>query len=89
MRGRLQVSKRLGQTRLTKDCIGSVATRNADRHGEISFRDRAMPNFVAAVALPHENATRGTQQIAQRLIKLRRHSGCGRLGFAQRGDLQE
>jgi hypothetical protein len=44
---------------------------------------------VAALSLANERAARGAQQVAQGPIELRRHSGSGRFGFAQRGDLQE
>lgn len=82
-------SKRLRQTGLAKDGIGGVAARNADGYGEVLLRDRAVPDFVAAFALPDEDATRGPQQVTQGPVELRRHLGCGRLGFAQCGDLQE
>jgi len=82
-------SKRLRQSRLAQDGIGGMAARNADRHGEIPLGDRAMPDFMAALALPDQSAAGGAQQVAQGPIELRGHSGRGGLGFAQRGDLQE
>lgn len=82
-------SERLGQSRLAQNGVGGVAARDADGHREIPLGDRAVPDFVAALALPDERAARFTQQIAQRPIELRRHSGCRRLGFAQSGDLQK
>jgi hypothetical protein len=45
--------------------------------------------FRGCPCLADERAARCTQQVAQRPVELRRHSGGGRLGFAQRGDLQE
>jgi len=54
---------------------------------EISSRDRAVPDLMAAAALPNESAARRAQQLPQLAIKLRRHSGQRLLGFAQRGDL--
>jgi hypothetical protein len=53
-------SKRLRQPSLAQDRVGGVATGNADRYGKISLGDRAMPDFVAALALPDERATGGT-----------------------------
>jgi hypothetical protein len=52
-------SKRLGQPSLAQDRVGGVATGNADRHGKIPLGDRAMPDFVAALALPDKRATGG------------------------------
>ncbi len=48
-----------------------------------------MPDFVAALARADERAACGAQQVAQGPVELRRHSGRGRFGFAQRGDLQK
>lgn len=62
---------------------------NADGHGEIPLRDRAVPDFVTAAPLPDHRAACGAQQIAQLAVELRRHSARGRPSFAQRGDLQE
>jgi len=56
---------------------------------EISSRDRAVPDLMAAAALPNESAARRAQQLPQLAIKLRRHSGQRLLGFAQRSDLNE
>jgi hypothetical protein len=39
--------------------------------------------------LTNQRATRGAQQVTQRFVELRRHSGDGWLGFAQCGDLEE
>lgn len=66
-----------------------MATRNADRHREVSPGERAALDLVAAAALPHEGAAGGAQQVPQRAVELRRHSDHGRFGFAQCGDLQE
>ena len=82
-------SERFRQSGLTQDSIGGVSARNADRHGKISFGNRAVPDFVTAAPLPDQRAAGGAQQIPQRAIELRRHSACGRFGFAQRGNLQE
>ena len=48
-----------------------------------------MPDFVTAFALPYQLAASGAKQLAQAPVELRRHSGRGLIGFAQRGDLQE
>jgi hypothetical protein len=82
-------SKRLRQTGLAQNSVGGVAARDSNRHREISLGDRAMPNLVAALALPHHHAARGTQQVAQGSVELRRHLRRGGLCFTQRGDLQE
>ena len=52
-------SEGLGQPGLTQDRIGSVAAWNADGYREIPLCDRAMPDFVASLALPDERATGG------------------------------
>jgi hypothetical protein len=44
---------------------------------------------VTATPLTHHRASGCPQQLAQRAVELRRHSTCGRLGFAQRRDLQK
>jgi len=49
------------------------AAWDTDRHGEITFSDRAVPNFVAALALPDQRAAGGPQQVAQRAIELLSH----------------
>ena len=85
----IRYSKRLGQTGLSQDSVGGMTTGNADRHSKIPLRDRAMPDFVTTASLPDQRAAGGPQQIPQGAIELRRHSACGRFGFAQRGDLQE
>ena len=66
-------SKRLRQAGLAQDSVGGMTTENADRHREISLRDRAMPDFMAAAALPDQTTTSGAQQIPQRPVELRRH----------------
>jgi hypothetical protein len=66
-----------------------MTARNSDRHREVLFGDRAMPNFVTSPALPDEGAAGRAQQIPQRTVELRRHSDTRRLGFAQRRDLHE
>ena len=81
-------SECLGQAGLAEDGIGGMPARDADGDREISLRDRAMPDFVAAFALAHQSALRRAQQIAQRAVELWGHSG-NRFGFAQCGDLQE
>ena len=80
-------SERLGQARLTQDSIGGVTAGNTDGHSEIPLRDRAVPDFVAALALPDERASRRTQQLPQSAVELRSHSGGGRFGFPERCDL--
>jgi hypothetical protein len=45
-------------------CVGRVAAGNADRHGDISLGDRAVPDFVAALALPDLRAAGGAQQVS-------------------------
>ncbi len=82
-------SKRLRQSGLSQDRVGGVAAGDADGHGKIPLRDRAMPDFVAATSLPDQRAAGGAQQIPQGAIELRRHSARGRFGFAQRSDLQK
>lgn len=44
---------------------------------------------MAALPVPDEIAARLGQQFTQGAIELRGHSGTERLGFTQRGDLQE
>jgi hypothetical protein len=56
---------------------------------KIPFGKRTVPNFMAALPLTNQRATSGSQQVTQRLVELRSHSGDGRLGFTQRGDLEE
>jgi hypothetical protein len=58
------ISKRFGQARLAQDGVGGVPARDADRHREIPFRDRAMPDFVTALALPNQRASCSAQQVA-------------------------
>src|SRR5579872_2463898 len=77
-------SKRLRQSGLTQDCICRVPAWDADGHRETPFRDRAIPDFVAALALPDEGATCRPQQLAQRLVELRRHSIHAAAGSASR-----
>lgn len=94
MRGRAQRQSSLrlkcvGKASLTQDGIGSVPTGNANGHREISLGDRAVPDFVTALALPYHSTTRRSQKIPQRPVELRRHSSAQRLGFAQGGDLQK
>ncbi len=52
-------SKRLRQPSLAQDRVGGVATGNADWDGKIPLGDWAMPDFVAALALPDERAPGG------------------------------
>jgi hypothetical protein len=59
-----------------------MTARNSDRHREVPLGDRAAPNFVTSPALPDEPASRGTRQVAQFAIELRRHSNGNRFGFA-------
>lgn len=82
-------SKGLRQAGLTKDRVRCVAARDAERYSKVSLGDRALPNLVAALALPHRHATSGAQQITQGLVELRRHSRGGGLGFAQGRDLEK
>jgi hypothetical protein len=82
-------SKCFRQSGLAKNCVRGVAAWDADRHGEVPLGDRAVPDFVAAFALPHEHTTCIAQQIAQRTVELRSHSGGDRFGFFQRRDLKE
>ena len=58
---RLASSKRLRQAGLPKNGVGGVPARNAHRHREISLGYRAVPDFMAAFALPDEQAAGGTQ----------------------------
>src|SRR5580765_7580673 len=67
------ISKGLGKTRLAKDSVGSVTTRDADRDREVSLGDRAMPDFVTAAPLSDKPATGGSEQLAKGTIELRRH----------------
>lgn len=83
------LSERLRQPRLTQYGIGCVPARNADRHSEVPACSGAMPNLVTALALTHHCTASRTEQFTQQPIELRRHSGRGRLGFTQRGDLKE
>jgi hypothetical protein len=75
-------SERLGKSGLTQDSVRGVTAGNADRYREVSLRDRAVSDFVAASALPNQSTTCGAQQIPQRAIELRRHSARSRFGFA-------
>ena len=81
-------SKRLRQPRLPQNCIRRMTARDADRHGKILICDWAMPDFMAALALADEDTARRFQQVPQRAVELRGHSGCGGFGFAKRRDLQ-
>ena len=58
LRDRTAGSERLGQTRLAQNGISGVPARDADGHGEVSLRDRAAPDFVAAFALANERCIR-------------------------------
>jgi hypothetical protein len=82
-------SERFRQACLAQDRIGGVAAWNSDRDGEVSFGDRAVPDFVASLALADKKTAGAAQQIPQRLVELRRHSRSGWFGFAQRSDLQK
>lgn len=53
-----------------------MSARNSDGHREVSASDRAMPNFVAALALSDHSAAGTAQQFTQRSVELRRHL-CG------------
>jgi len=66
-------SERLRQPGLAQNRICGVAARNPDGNGEIPLRDRAMPDLVAAPALPHQSASGGAQLFSQRAIKLWSH----------------
>ena len=59
--------------------------------GTAKFRlgDWAVPDLVAAFALPNEAAAALARKLPQGAIELRGHSGCGASGFTQRRDLQE
>src|SRR6185437_9116820 len=52
-------SKSLRQSGLTQNCIGGVAARNAQGDRKIPPGNRAVPDFMAALALPHQGAARG------------------------------
>ena len=67
-------SERLRQSGLAQNGVGGVAARDADRHREVSSGDRAVPDFVAALALSNHGAAGSAQQVPQRPVKLRRHS---------------
>lgn len=82
-------SKRLRQSRLAKDRIRRMAAWNADGNWKVGFRDRALPDFMAAFALANQVTSARGQQLAQLLVELRRHLRCRRFGFAQGGDLKE
>lgn len=83
-KARALASEGLWQPRLTQDRIRRVAARYARRYSKIPFRQWAMPDFVTALALPNEGATCRPQQIAQRLVELRRHSFHAAAGSASR-----
>lgn len=78
----LHLSKRLGQSGLPQDRIRCVAAGDSDRYGEVSLRDRTMPDLMAAAALPDQRAAGGPQQFPQQPIERRRHSDDRGLGFA-------
>ena len=71
--------------RLAQYRIVGVTTRNADRHGKITFGDRTVPDFVTALALPDQRAA----GVAQGLVELRRHLRRSRFSFAQCSDLKK
>ena len=66
-----------------------MPARDSNRNGEIGSGDRAMPDFVAASALPDHGAAGGFQQFAQRPVELRRHSRGRGFCFAQGRDLKK
>jgi hypothetical protein len=43
-------------------CVGGVCVANVRGHREVAPRDRAEPDFMAALAFPHEPATAIAQQ---------------------------
>ena len=77
------------QPSLPEDCVGRMPAGYADRHREIASRDRAAPNFMAALALANEFATGRQQQFAESSVELGCHSGGGPFSFTQRRDLKE
>jgi hypothetical protein len=81
-------SERLRQPCLAKNGVRGVTAGYSDRHRKRPLGDRAVPDFVAAFPLPNKATSRGTQQVAKCAVKLGGHLGGGRLGFAQRRDLQ-
>jgi hypothetical protein len=82
-------SKSFWQADLTQDGIRRVTARYSNRHGKVSLGNWAAPDFMAAFALADHEATRTAQEIAQRFVKLRSHSGRGWFGLAQRRNLQK
>jgi hypothetical protein len=54
-------SKRLRQTGLTQNCVCGVAARDADWYRKVSPRYRAVPDFMAALALTDQDASGGTE----------------------------
>lgn len=82
-------SKRFRQAGLPQDCICGMPTGDSDRHDKVAPRNRALPDFVTAPALPDKRASRLSQQISQQPIERRRHSGRRRSCFAQGRNLDE
>jgi hypothetical protein len=66
-----------------------MSTCYPDGNRETPLGDGAAPDFMAALALPHQFAAGRSQEIPQDAIELRSHSSGNRIGLAQRRDLKE
>jgi hypothetical protein len=81
--------ERFGESGLSQNRVGGVSAWYPDGNREVSCGYRTMPDFMAALTLPHKRAACGQQQFPEHPVELRRHSGGGQFGFAQRGDLEK
>ena len=79
--GRLN-SKCLWQARLPQDAVRRVAACNAERNRKVSLCNRAIPDFVTALALADQRAACRPKQLSQCAVELGRHSGGQRFCFA-------
>ncbi len=66
-------SKRLRQSGLSQYRVGGVAAWDSDRHGEIGFGYRTVPDFVTTFALSNQVAASSRQQITQQSVERRSH----------------
>jgi len=75
--GTAPASERFRQTGLLKDPIRGVTTNDPCRHRKAPLGQGAVPDLVAALAVPHEGAAGALKQAAQLAIESRRHSRRG------------
>ena|SRR5579871_627614 len=70
-----RASKRLRKSRLFEDAVRGVSAHDTDGNRKSPIGDWALPDFVAAFALPDERATSLAQQVTNIAIVGRSHSG--------------